>query len=119
MFFPTAGGRVALKEKKSPQHMAKKTKKKDTAPTALDTLIHNSGVMPAVRDNRLLLAALGGAAAGAALALIFGSEKTQAALGSVAKSAKDLVDKSGIKEVGKRKEKRDAKSEKKIGKVEE
>jgi hypothetical protein len=114
MFFPTAGGRVALKEKKSPQHMAKKTKKKDTAPTALDTLIHNSGVMPAVRDNRLLLAALGGAAAGAALALIFGSEKTQAALGSVAKSAKDLVDKSGIKEMGKKKEKR----EKKVGKLE-
>jgi hypothetical protein len=99
--------------------MAKKTKKKDTAPTALDTLIRNTGVMPAVRDNRLLLAALGGAAAGAALALIFGSEKTQAALGSVAKSAKDLVDKSGIKEIGKRKEKREAKGEKKVGKVEE
>ena len=98
--------------------MAKKNKKKDTPTTALDTLIEDSGVMPVIRDNRLLLAALGGAAAGAALALIFGSEKTQAALGSVAKSAKDLVDKSGIKEMGKRKEKREAKSEKKVGKVE-
>lgn len=118
MFFPTAGGRVALKGEKITPNMAKKNKKKDTAPAALDTLIQNSGVMPTVRENRLLLAALGGAAAGAALALIFGSEKTQAALGSVAKSAKDLVDKSGIKEMGKRKEKREAKSEKKVGKVE-
>jgi hypothetical protein len=114
MFFPTAGCRVALKGKKSPQNMAKKNKKKAAPDTALNTLIQDSGVLPVIRDNRLLLAALGGAAAGAALTLIFGSEKTQAALGSVAKSAKDLVDKSGIKEVGKRKEKR----EKKIGKVE-
>jgi hypothetical protein len=40
-------------------------------------LIQDSGVLPVIRDNRMLLAALGGAAAGAALALIFGSEKTQ------------------------------------------
>jgi hypothetical protein len=114
MFFSTTGCRVALKGKKSPQNMAKKNKKKDASNTALDTLIQDSGVMPVIRDNRLLLAALGGAAAGAALALIFGSEKTQAALGSVAQSAKDLVDKSGIKEMGKKKEKR----EKKAGKLE-
>ena len=99
--------------------MAKKNKKKDNPITGLNTLIQDSGVLPVIRDNRLLLAALGGAAAGAALALIFGSEKTQTALGSVAQSAKDLVDKSGIKEVGKRKEKREAKSEKKVGKAEE
>ena len=94
--------------------MAKKNRKKDAPDTTLNTLIQDSGVLPVIRDNRLLLAALGGAAAGAALALIFGSEKTQAALGSVAQSAKDLVDKSGIKEVGRKKEKR----EKKVGKLE-
>ncbi len=90
--------------------MAKKTKKKDAPDTTLNTLIQDSGLLPAIKDNRILLAALGGAAAGAALAVIFGSEKTQAALGSVAQSAKDLVDKSGIKEVGKKK--RENKAEK-------
>ena len=98
--------------------MAKKNKKKDTTDLNLNSLIQDSGLLPVVRDNRLVLAALGGAAAGAALALIFGSEKTQAALGSVARSAKDLVDKSGIKTVGKKKEKREGKAEKKVGKLE-
>jgi|GEM_PF-2860995 len=93
--------------------MAKKNKKKDAPDTPLNTLIQDSGLLPAIKDNRILLAALGGAAAGAALAVIFGSEKTQAALGSVAQSAKDLVDKSGIKEVGKKK--RDNKPEKREG----
>ncbi len=88
--------------------MAKKSKKKDTLNAPLNSFIEDSGLLPALKDNRLLLATLGGAAAGAALAIIFGSEKTQAALSSVARSAKDLVDKSGLKAAEKKKKKGDA-----------
>ncbi len=90
--------------------MAKKNKntKQDTPIDPITSFIQDSGLLPVLKDNRVLLAAIGGALAGAAIATIISSEKAQEVLTNATKSAKDWAAKSGSQSTGKKPNKEDS-----------
>lgn len=82
--------------------MAKKknTTKQDTPSDPVTSFLDDSGLLPVLKDNRVLLAAVGGALAGAAIATLLGSQKGKRVLTHATKSALDWAAKSGGKATG-------------------
>ncbi len=89
--------------------MAKKSKntKQATSSDQVTAFLDDSGLLPVLKDNRVLLAAVGGALAGAAIATLLGSEKGQEVLTNATKSAKEWATKNGSKFTGKQRNKKE------------
>jgi hypothetical protein len=81
--------------------MAKKNKKQDTPIDPITSFMQDSGLLPVLKDNRVLLA-------GAAIATLISSEKGQEVLINATKSAKDWAAKSSGKTTGQKPKTEDA-----------
>jgi hypothetical protein len=84
-----------------------KNTKQDTLGEPITSFLRNRGLLPVLKENCVLLAAAGGALAGAAIATLISSEKGQEVLTNATQSAKDWAAKSGSKSTAQKTKKKD------------
>ena len=95
-------------EKKTAMAKKNKNNKQATPIDSITSFLQDSQLLPVLKDNRVLLAAVGGALAGAAIVTLISSDKGQEVLTNATKSTKDWAAKSGSKSTSLKPKKKDA-----------